>query len=693
MESETCDTETEISTYYYRFGEFTAICYFLCRNDFHAENIVANGSFPVLIDIETLLQNDNPLNELDFVFSIANLKKMQSVLPTSLLPAKYFSNRLEPKNGEKQDGLQMSAFNGKGQMLPFKVLQLINPGTDEVRFDYKEQWMEASNNLPAMLDREIKPEEYTGFLLRGFTDQYVFFMENKEKIIRKINDLFANVEVRNVLKATQQYLDMINYAYHPNCMMDYAEREKLFENLWGFNYKNKSVIAFEIDDLLVNDVPIFFNNASNKGIITSGGRIIKGYYNRTALGRIIERISSLNKADFDYQKVLLATSLGIYDGEECTCSLGVTPYTQLEKIVNIIVQRSVSDSKGNKSVFQDFLIDNGKREFGTLPVDFYDGSSGIYTFLLYYNEYYPNQKNKIFLDSLETILFERLPETFASFSVYQGSLSLLVPLYHRIRLFHMEKDKNRAFLIVQSLQKMQIDLIFQEDWLSGVAGLITVLVNLYTEATNREFLNFAQELAGKVTLETVKLCGLSRGYSGVAVALNKLNMLLPNKAYSQLISDCLTKERQYYTDGVWADLREGKNATAQWCHGCAGIGIARLELIQSGNEDILLKQELETCINTVLDTTLEKDSLCHGNLGNHAFLMKVLQTGIVSGVKEHKIRKKLVLIENKLLFDGVTVEGMSGYPLIGLMNGLSGIGYEWLRILTDYAIPDLLIFE
>lgn len=693
IESEPCGKEEEVSTYYYRFGEYTAICYFLCGNDFHAENIVAKGSFPVLIDIETLLQNDNPLKELDSVFSIANLKKMQSVLSTSLLPAKYFSNRLEPKNGENQEGVQMSAFNGKGQVLPFKVLQLINPGTDEVCFDYKERWMEASNNLPTLLDQEIVPEKYTDFLLRGFTDQYVFFMENKEKIIRKVNEIFANTEVRNVLKATQQYLDMINYGYHPNCMTDYVEREKLFENLWGFNYRNKSVVAFEINDLLVNDVPIFFNNASSKEIITSNGSRIEGYYSRTAIGRISERISNLSEADFDYQKVLLTTSLGAYNGEEYMCSFSMTPKKQLEEILSTIIQRSVSDSKRNKSVFQDFLIENGKRGYGTLPVDFYDGAAGIYTFLLYYNENYPNQELNNLLERLERMLFENLPETFTSFSVYQGSLSLLIPLYHRIRLFHSEKDKNRAFGIVQALRKVQGDISFQEDWLSGVAGLITVLANLYIETTNREFLTYAQELAEKITLKKIDLCGLSHGYSGVALALNKLNVLIPTKAYSKIILECLANERRYYADSAWTDLREGKNAIAQWCHGCGGIGLVRLELILSGNEDTLLKQELTACINAVVNTTLKKDSLCHGNLGNYAFLRKVLQTGMATQKEEHKIRKKLVSIENKLLFDGVTVEGLKGYPLLGLMNGLSGIGYEWLRFLTDYQIPDLLTLE
>ena len=91
-----CKTEDEIIKYYHRFGEYVALAYLLCGNDFHYENVIAHGEFPVLIDIETLIQNDSPIKRADNPYVKLSEKKYSSVLSTALLPFKAYENRIEP---------------------------------------------------------------------------------------------------------------------------------------------------------------------------------------------------------------------------------------------------------------------------------------------------------------------------------------------------------------------------------------------------------------------------------------------------------------------------------------------------------------------------------------------------------------------------------------------------------------------
>lgn len=72
-----CKTEDEIIKYYHRFGEYVALAYLLCGNDFHYENVIAHGEFPVLIDIETLIQNDSPIKRADNPYVKLSEKKIQ----------------------------------------------------------------------------------------------------------------------------------------------------------------------------------------------------------------------------------------------------------------------------------------------------------------------------------------------------------------------------------------------------------------------------------------------------------------------------------------------------------------------------------------------------------------------------------------------------------------------------------------
>src|SRR5699024_2411029 len=55
-----CLSKEEVIKYYYTLGMYSCIIYLLLGIDIHMENIIAEGSNPVLIDLETLFHNVRP---------------------------------------------------------------------------------------------------------------------------------------------------------------------------------------------------------------------------------------------------------------------------------------------------------------------------------------------------------------------------------------------------------------------------------------------------------------------------------------------------------------------------------------------------------------------------------------------------------------------------------------------------------
>lgn len=694
-----CKTKDEISKFYHRFGEYVALAYLLCGNDFHYENLIAHGEFPVLIDIETLIQNDSPVKYQDNPYIKIALKKHDSVLSSALLPFKAYGNRIEPlaQGREKGDGIRISAFDGKKQKSPYKGLGLVNINTDEVRFEYVDYELEGSNNIPRYNGEEVNAEPYKKEVVKGFEEICDYFRTNCEEIIMKIEDIFSDVIVRNVIKTTQKYADMIGYGYHPKCMKDYTEREKLFENLWAYEYKNKAAVLPEIKDLLVNDVPIFYNNTSSLDLITSNGECLESYYKRTAIDRVKERIMRFDKREYRYQKLLLELSLGIYEMVSSNMNIGSTPRRALDNILDNLYKRAIYDTNKNMVAFEDFLYDgDGSLDYNALNAELYDGLSGIYLFILYYAKNYPNANIEILKSAMERSLFKLPKKTGKNtrFSAYIGKYSILYPLYHKIKL----EGNNEDLLLAEELLSNLDFEINQDgceknaDWLGGVSGLIQVLLNYYKLTKKAHFLDKAEKLSKMWEKTEVNLCGFAHGYSGIIYAAFSLYLETGKVCYLERVRDCINQENQYFDGKVWKDLRKGKNSYSHWCHGTVGIGLTRLFLLEHGYNDEQVNKDLIRCLDNVMSSKSVETCLCHGNMGRYLFLKEAQDSEFVSESIKPQIEVAISKIINNIFSDGIQIVTFGDNSVLGLMTGITGIGYGLLRELNN-KVPNILCLE
>lgn len=688
-----CRSENEIRKFYHRFGEYVALGYLLCGNDFHYENVIAHGEFPVLIDVETLIQNDSPIKRSDNPYVQLSVRKYSSVLSTALLPFKAYENRIEPlaEGAARGKGINISAFDGSKQKSPYKGLSLVHENTDEVKFEYTEYELNGSNNIPIFDGKEVNAEQYKPEVVKGFDEICLYFMKHTDEIKLIIEDVFSNVVVRNVIKTTQKYMDMLGYGYHPKCMKDYIEREKLFENLWAFEYKNKAAILPEINDLLVDDVPIFFNNTSSRDLITSDHSIISNYYERTAVERVKSTIQNFDEKEYAYQKLRLELALGVHKMKKEVINIGTSMDEALKNIVALVYNRAKFDTEKKFVAFEDYVYElDGSLDYDALKIEFYDGLSGIYLFILYYTKLYSDEKAQTLKSALEKSLFKmpKKKDKNLIISAYDGKYSVLYPLYHKYKLEKNEEDLLLAEKLLADLAN-EINQTVKSDWVNGVSGLIQVLLDYYDLTKRRHFLEKAEMLSDVWDKDEVKLCGFAHGFSGIIYASYSLYCVTGNEKYYSYVKKFLELENRFFDGKVWKDLREGKNAVSYWCHGTIGIGLSRLYLLQCGFDDEQVRKDLFSCLDNVLNAEIKEAGICHGNMGRFLFLKEVRKLDMVPETIQIKIDNLLSKTCHNILNKGIEINVFNGKCVLGLMTGMMGVGYGLLKEI-DSSIPNIL---
>ena len=129
-----------------------------------------------------------------------------------------------------------------------------------------------------------------------------------------------------------------------------------------------------------------------------------------------------------------------------------------------------------------------------------------------------------------------------------------------------------------------------------------------------------------------------------------------------------------------------------WCHGAAGIGLSRVAALNYMAADDAYEE-----IDAALRTTVRRGfghnhSLCHGDLGNLEFF---LQVGHVLDDRSWTIRARQIAnqIATRILRDETRCATPLQVESPGLMTGLSGIGYELLRVAYPEQVPCVLTLE
>lgn len=697
-----CNSLKDLAHYYRQFGHTIALVYLLNGNDFHLENILAHGKYPVMIDLETIIQNNFPAPNSENALVMAQRENMESVIMSGLVPIYLFEEKIEGDVEGAAQGVQLSALSGDQQKLPYKVLKLINFDSDNMQFVYEEHTTDAAENIPLYKGEKVDFTPYIQVILEGFREFSAFARENRTFLIQQVTELFSNVFVRNVIKTTQSYGDLLDYSTHPSCMVDYIEREKLFENLWMHSYSNEQPVPFEVRDMLQHDVPIFFNHTDSSHLTASRGEDVGKMYEETAIHIEVEKLMRFDQHEEEEQLDYLYTSFGTYDPmnlQETTVTAAKDEKSnsylnRAAAIGQLLLDRAFI---GEESIAWKNVEETSTDNYmvTVMNENLYDGITGLY---LYFSELYHISGEERFKEAYElseALVLKLSEEYIDSISAFYGSFAAVYPLLYTFKLTQKAQLLNAAERIAQAYEEnYQADQISSYDWTGGTASIIKVFTLLFKVTGKQDYQTFAEQLLQDLTIESITQGGFAHGYSGVIHAANsvrKMSNAVPGEA---MIRRCLEEERKTF-DPIqkgWLDLRPATPMVNDlWCYGATGIGMAYLDLVESGFEDMKLQEELQLAAERLLNQEKADDCLCHGNFGDLEYLLGV--RGYLKPEQQKKLQKKVDWLEQKQSNANYHFEGLKTVPKYGLFTGLSGIGHQYLRLFKPDKSANILTLD
>jgi lantibiotic biosynthesis protein len=352
-----------------------------------------------------------------------------------------------------------------------------------------------------------------------------------------------------------------------------------------------------------------------------------------------------------------------------------------------------------------------------LPPDLYDGVAGVIYFLLQVYRIHPHP---VILKTLKGALQQLVAtddDRLLSNGFYQGKAGVVFVIKVASQILDNQKlaelaEKKLSRLLVAAMAEEENDII------SGIAGIILLLINLYRQENKKksELLLKAEELGALLlkraennqygtswkTLDTGphNLTGYAHGAAGIATALAELYSETKNEKLLHAIKEAIQFENSFFNEQQqnWPDLRFSKAAdpinavcSATWCHGAAGIGLARIKVYEiTGDKDCFddVVKAFRVTVKVFQAETIHDYSLCHGLFGQAIFILKaasLINENDITGMVYQQAEKCL----QEFVYPDIPVP--NGYHSLKespcYMQGNSGVGHFFLHLYDPFLFP------
>jgi type 2 lantibiotic biosynthesis protein LanM len=729
VESSTgCDSREALQRFYWRQGSFLALLHLLSAVDFHLENLIASGEFPVLVDLEALFHHRAPAEHSERARTRAWELLDQSIVSVGMVPIYLFGR-------EGKAGVDMSGLGGEsGQLTPQRMPTIEDPGRDTMRVVRRQGLMGGSNNRPRLGEAPVDPSEFTEELVQGFEETYALLSRLREPLAPRLR-AFAEVEVRYIARATQRYGVLLQESHHPDFLRDGLERDKVLDHLWAevaVLPALRRLLPFEHADLRLGDIPFFTARPGQRHVWSSTGECIPDYFTHDSLSDVLTRLERMNERDCALQVSFIRKAMVSLDkGREVTRTVALSddeetqPEATAEECLAAAVaigERLAAQAvRGSRDACWIGLnledLKQWRWSLSPIAMDLYEGMGGLALFF----GYLARRAGRADFEELARATLEPVREDWrrpsrgegTGVGVFVGRGSAVYVLGHLATLWNEPALMDELLEGLPALEA-HIDTDVRLDLLSGVAGLAAALVGLYRRTGNARLLEVARRCGERLVatavatsegavgwkgeMGSVPLAGFSHGAAGICWALLELAEATGDSRYQELAHQGLAYERSLFVPerGNWKDLRvpgtTDSRFMAMWCHGAAGVALGRVLALRhlEGPE---VREELATALETTLRSGFGGNHcLCHGDVGNLEVL-HVAGTALAEPRWTRAALRRAAVVLREGREDGWRCGLPRRSESPGLFMGLAGIGYGLLRLSAPEQLPSLLSLE
>lgn len=298
-----CSSGRQVETFYRRQGALLALLHALDGTDLHHENLIADGEYPVLVDVETLFHPPLPAAGSD---DPAARALHDSVHRVGLLPQLLVGD---------ESALDMSGIGG-GQAAdsPVRGVDWADAGTDRMRLVRRTARFGGSANRPRLTGTPADPSAFTRALCAGFRAGYTAIKEARTELLSTggLLDRFAHDEVRVVVRPTWIYASLLDESTHPDLMKDAAERHEVLALLGTDTLGSASLPGLldeEIAQLWSGDVPLFTALPERTDLWSGTGRMLPGTLARTGLSLVRAKLAAMGAVDRQDQERIIRAAM------------------------------------------------------------------------------------------------------------------------------------------------------------------------------------------------------------------------------------------------------------------------------------------------------------------------------------------------------------------------------------------------
>lgn len=727
--------ENELRAFYRGIGQWLIILRLLGGNDVHAENLIARGGCPFLIDCETLFTPNFPRPPSNYSKATDHASELMSdtVLRIGLLPHRFRSAGLY--------GADMSALGAlPDQQPPRSDLVVMKAGTDEAYLGSIQIPSTALNNLPSP---QPALSRYWPEMLDAFEQMHATLCRlDAAGDLRARLNVFNGCSIRAVLRNTSDYAELSRMLWHPVSLHDEVKAQARVRDLLTRMANNTarapsepSIVNAEITDLLAGDIPYF-------SMTTTDGRLQgpNGTQWLPAMNLLDEAIKRWRVIDLPLERGLIQMSLAsAYTNDERSGRPSLWPTqahdgdvdvrrrVQLSGIMREFVRTAIHGEDGTVNWIAPGFVPRTGWSVGSLSQDLYSGLMGVaLLFAAYMREAQASHVEPV--ESLSDLLKStvktlRLMEATTA-QQRQNTTFRLPPLplggytglggsiWAWLRLHALHADEGIGIVQACALANMIPDAIpdtVVPDVLSGLAGAISPLLDLAHKTQDNTYLDIACTLGDQLCRNVVfdgnkafwqderfprALGGFSHGATGMAWALMKLSRAAAKSHYAEIAQAAFAFEESLFDAEMqdWLDLRHKQDlpkiSAAAWCNGSVGIGLAHLDLDPALTMPFTRKQ-LKRAVAASWPKALGWDHCaCHGD----ASALELLHAAIALGEGPDKLTQTDLLAHwlTSLEIHGLSCKVGFGSFSPGLMAGAGGVAYQLLRAHPNSQLPSIL---
>ncbi len=722
----------ELCSFYRGIGQLLAIMRLLRGSDLHAENLIAQGGSPVVVDCETLFTPKIPPPPSGYGDASDRAADLlaNTVFTVGLLPGR--------RAGLGWRGVDLSAVGMLPGQQPMQVQQgTLRAGSDEAHVGAVVVETPTSQNHPSHRPAlgDYWPEVLSGFDELTATLQRLDADGPLPSRLRAFEDCC----IRVVPRATEAYAEVTRMLWHPASLhKPEPARRRAFELLQkmaanvSFATSDPAVISAELDDLLVGDIPCFF------GMVGEGCLHGPGGTHWLAPSHLIEdALANWRSADFALERNVIQSSLVsayVNDGwardrasllpkQGLGGDLETRRRRQAAHIVEDMATNAIHGDDGSVAWIAPVFTATGW-SVRPLQVDLYNGISGIALLLgAYLREMAAGRADPV--DGLETLLQASLHTLHLAEAKREslrseglkirplppgGYLGLGSQIWTYLLLAHWGMDGGdglqRACELANEIpEAAAVD--DTNDLIAGVAGAIAPLLMLARKTGDEGYVKMASHL-GDLLDERAKhrnghaywtydwwpegLGGFAHGVTGIGWALTRLARATGSARHEELAQEAFAFEDSLFDEEEqnWLDLRrlEGPKTSALWCHGAVGIGLAHSNL-----DPTLAHASTRQLVRCAAAATWRQGMglnhcACHGDLGGWELLDHALAAGEAPKELDAMYLLDIILTSLERRGPRCRMDGKVFVP--GLLPGVGGVAYQLLRAHPENDLPSIL---